>query len=342
MTRASSPEPPIASARSPFGVIVDPNISQPLPFAGLSYVDFNLFGTGTQFNGVLWRQLRAAGVLGAVDRRVALAAGRARVRDRHRRTTIAPSSRGANSTTQDIRQRPAQAAVWALRPLGVTRRLRLEYDWDYTKFSRGDATDAAFVVPPTRTRTAARIGLDLQRAGWQASIWGSQPAGRLAAVGVSASAIRTPRTATSSATVRACSARRLIARVLAARIEAAWMGGQRSRSVQPLRVRHVRQPPARLSVGAGPLRSRRRAAHGARLDGGKSVRLDGFADTAARARSRHSARGLRNFTGFGAAVEAPAPFGSLLAIEWGFGLQGIDTDGRRGTHVLRISGYKVF
>ena len=34
-----------------FGVIVDPNISQPLPFAGLSYLDFNLFGTGTQFNG---------------------------------------------------------------------------------------------------------------------------------------------------------------------------------------------------------------------------------------------------------------------------------------------------
>ena len=34
-----------------FGVIVDPNISQPLPFAGISYLDFNLFGTGTQFNG---------------------------------------------------------------------------------------------------------------------------------------------------------------------------------------------------------------------------------------------------------------------------------------------------
>ena len=30
------------------GVIIDPNISVPLPFAGLSYVDFNLFNTGTQ------------------------------------------------------------------------------------------------------------------------------------------------------------------------------------------------------------------------------------------------------------------------------------------------------
>src|SRR5262245_5229813 len=33
------------------GVIIDPNISTPLPFAGLSYIDFNLFGTGTQMNG---------------------------------------------------------------------------------------------------------------------------------------------------------------------------------------------------------------------------------------------------------------------------------------------------
>ena len=32
------------------GVIIDPNISVPLPFAGVSYVDFNFLGTGTQVN----------------------------------------------------------------------------------------------------------------------------------------------------------------------------------------------------------------------------------------------------------------------------------------------------
>ena len=31
-------------------VLVDPNITQ-LPFAGLNYTDFDLFGTGMQFNG---------------------------------------------------------------------------------------------------------------------------------------------------------------------------------------------------------------------------------------------------------------------------------------------------
>ena len=33
------------------GVLVDPNISRPLPFAGLGYVDFDFLGTGAQVNG---------------------------------------------------------------------------------------------------------------------------------------------------------------------------------------------------------------------------------------------------------------------------------------------------
>ena len=73
----------------------------------------------------------------------------------------------------------------------------------------------------------------------------------------------------------------------------------------------------------------------------RAVRLDVFADTA----SVHDpgfGPGQRQYTGFGAALEAPAPFKTLLALEWGYGLQGINPDGRTGTHVLRISGYKVF
>jgi len=29
-------------------------------------------------------------------------------------------------------------------------------------------------------------------------------------------------------------------------------------------------------------------------------------------------------------------------VEWGYGLQGINTNGSRGTQVVRLSGYKVF
>jgi hypothetical protein len=71
------------------------------------------------------------------------------------------------------------------------------------------------------------------------------------------------------------------------------------------------------------------------------MRLDGFADSAL-VRDPGFGTGVRPYHGIGAALEAPAPFGMLLAVEWGYGFQGIDTDGRRGTHVVRLSGYKVF
>ncbi len=51
---------------------------------------------------------------------------------------------------------------------------------------------------------------------------------------------------------------------------------------------------------------------------------------------------MRNYTGVGGALEAPAPFGTLVALEWGYGFRGINADGSRGTQVIRVSGYKVF
>ena len=74
---------------------------------------------------------------------------------------------------------------------------------------------------------------------------------------------------------------------------------------------------------------------------GRVVRLDGFVDTA-RVRDRGFGRGYRTYAGVGAAVEAPAPFGLLTAAEWGYGFRGINADGTRGTHVLRVSAFKLF
>ena len=70
-------------------------------------------------------------------------------------------------------------------------------------------------------------------------------------------------------------------------------------------------------------------------------RLDGFADTAV-VRDVGISRKASRFSGLGAAIEAPAPFGTLVAAEWGYGIQGVNADGRRGTHVVRITGYKIF
>ena len=72
-----------------------------------------------------------------------------------------------------------------------------------------------------------------------------------------------------------------------------------------------------------------------------AARLDGFADAAFVHDTGFCAR-REPFTGIGAAVEAPAPFGTLVAAEWGYGFQGVNADGRRGTHVVRVTGYKVF
>ena len=33
---------------------------------------------------------------------------------------------------------------------------------------------------------------------------------------------------------------------------------------------------------------------------------------------------------------------SLIGVEWGFGFRGVNTNGSRGTNVIRVSGYKVF
>lgn len=71
------------------------------------------------------------------------------------------------------------------------------------------------------------------------------------------------------------------------------------------------------------------------------VRLDAFVDSAL-VRDRGFGRGYRRYTGIGGAVEAPAPFGLLTAVEWGYGFRGVNADGTSGTHVIRVSAFKVF
>jgi hemolysin activation/secretion protein len=69
-------------------------------------------------------------------------------------------------------------------------------------------------------------------------------------------------------------------------------------------------------------------------------RLDGFVDaalvhdpTAGQASHRH--------LGAGGAVEVALPGRILLNVDWGFGFEGRDREGRRGTHVVRVTAYKV-
>jgi hypothetical protein len=128
---------------------------------------------------------------------------------------------------------------------------------------------------------------------------------------------------------------------LVARVEGAWMSGSRLDRF------------SRYSFGTFENRLRGYPSALIRYDRGtvlrtalawstsKLIRVDGFLDSAA-VHDPGFGRGLRNYTGFGAAVEAPAPVGTLIAIEWGYGLRGVNSNGTLGTQVLRLSGYKVF
>jgi len=323
------------------GVIFDPNISVPLPFAGLSYVDFNFLGTGTQINAFF------GGTYGQFAFSVPSLGG-SRWQFAGRGFAIASSYNdrvfvlGREQYDENLEQRPAQLAVWLVRPLTPRVSLRFGYDLDYTHLAASDATAASFVVPADQVAHGARISLDVQRAGWNGSAWWNparrsgwhawgQPGSRdyqpshddfqRYGVSISRAHVFNPRTV--------------------ARFEGAWMAGDdldrfsrytfgtfdnRLRGYPSALIRYDRGAVLRTAVACGVSRL---------------IRLDGFFDSAA-VHDPGFGRGLRNYTGVGAAAEVPTPFGTLLAVEWGYGFRGVNGDGTLGTQVLRISGYKVF
>jgi hypothetical protein len=321
------------------GVIIDPNISIPLPFAGISYVDFDLFGSGAQFSGFF------GGAYGQVAFSVPSVL-KSRWQLAGRAFAIASSyndrsfRNGREIYDESLRQRPAHASIWVLRPLTARVSIRAGYDLDYTHLRAAPETAASFVVPADQIVHAGRFALEGQRSGWAASIWwtparrtgwrawghGSEYDTRHAAfqrfgATVSKSSVLTPR--------------------LVSRVEAHWMDGSdldrfsrysfgtfdnRLRGYPSSLVRYDRGGVARAALA---------------WSAAKFVRVDGFVDTAS-VRDRGYGAGLRNYTGVGAAAEGPAPFGLLAAVEWGYGFRGVRSDGGRGTQVVRVSVFKVF
>jgi MucB/RseB N-terminal domain len=327
------------------GVIIDPNISQPLPFAGLSYVDFNLFGSGTQLNGFF------GGTYGQVAVSVPSVGG-SRWQLAGRAFGIASSYNdrafieGREIYEANISQRPAHASAWVLHPLTSHITARAGYEFDYIHFGPASSTAETFIVPASQAAHAVRLGIDGQAHGWTGSIWwsGARRVGwrewgeanparmferyeprqrdhqRMGAM-LSRSFVASPR--------------------LVGHIEAAWMTGRdldrfsrysfgsfdnRLRGYPSALIRYDRGAVLRSSIA---------------WSAGRLVRIDGFLDSAYvhdPAFGHHS----KPYTGVGAAAEFPAPFGTLVAVEWGYGFQGINSDGSRGTQVVRISGYKMF
>src|SRR5687768_14844444 len=144
------------------GVIIDPNISRPLPFAGLSYVDFNLFGTGTQLNAFF------GGAYGQLAFSSPSIAG-TRWQLGGRAFAIATSYNdrafrgGRELYEENLRQRPAHASAWLLRPLGARSSVRIGYALDYTRLRRASETADEFEVPNDQVVHALQVAVEAQR-----------------------------------------------------------------------------------------------------------------------------------------------------------------------------------
>ncbi|HSL21430.1 MAG TPA: hypothetical protein VK886_07840 [Vicinamibacterales bacterium] len=323
------------------GVLIDPNITRPLPFAGVNYTDFDFLGTGTQLNaffggaygqfafnapsigGTRW-QLSGSGF-----------AMLARYNDRSFRA-------GRERYDENLRQRPAHFTAGLVRALTSRTAARAEYVFDYVALDRAESTAATFVVPADQVVHGARIAVETQRAGWRLEAWWN-PARRAGWREWGAPGATDDQEAQGDFQRFGASAYRpwVLTPRLLARVEAAWMSG---RDLDRF---------SRYAFGTFDNRLRGYPSAGIRYDRGGAlrtalvwqaggrIRLDGFAD-AALVRDPGFGRGHRTYPGVGAAVEVPGPLGLLLGAEWGYGIKGLNSDGSEGTHVVRVTAYKVF
>jgi hypothetical protein len=324
-----------------FGVIVDPNITRPLPFAGVNYLDFDLFGRGVQldlFFGGTYGQL-AFSVPSIRGSRWQLAGRAFGIASSYNDRAFVG---GRERYDENVRQRPASASVSLLRPLTPRLTIRAGYELDYTHFDESGATAPDFRIPASQVAHALRLALEGQLRGWEGSIWW-RPARRAGwrAWGRGDGGDYDPAAATFQRYGATVARSFLISPRLVSRASAEAVSGRdldrfsqysfgtfdnRLRGYPAALIRYDRGAAVRTATA---------------FSAGRLIRIDGFADVAV-VRDTGFARGPSRFVGFGAAFEAPAPFGTLVAAEWGYGIQGVNADGRRGTHVVRITGYKLF
>jgi hypothetical protein len=321
------------------GVTLDPNITIPLVFAGLSYLDFDLFGTGAQvdgfFGGTYGRLALSGPPLGSSGWRVAGDAFGMAVSYNNR-----VFRNGLERFDENVTQRPLHVSAGMTGPIAGAWRMRLSYEMDYFRYGRSDSTAPGFVVPTSTPVHGLRLSLERQRGPWVFGAWWNRAVRqRWGRWGLPARDERLARTF-DRAGLRLSRSFAWSPRTVG-RIEAAWMDGWRldrfSRYFfgtfdNPLRG----YPSASVGYDRGLVfRSTASWTVTSRL------RLSAFADLGL-VEDAHGSRQVRGFPGLGGASEFPMPFGLLSAVEWGYGIEGRDARGDRGTHVIRISAYKVF
>jgi hypothetical protein len=323
------------------GVLADPGIDHPLPFAGLSYVDFDFLGTGTQVNaffGGAFAQLAFAVPSVAGTRLQIHGSGFATVAEYNDRSF----RNGREVYGEDVRQRPARLAVGLVHPLGTRARARADYELGYTRYRPTGFADPAFVTPASTPVHGVRLALEAQEGPWSASLWGGasrrqrwpawglpgNPESDAADVGFLRYGAEVARAFVFSP--------RAVARV--------ELGGMAGRDLDRFSRftfdgfdnRLHGYPSASLRYDRGAvLRT------AASWNAARRLRLDGFFDGAF-VRDPGFGRSAKGYAGVGAGLETALARRVLLAVEWGYGFQARGRDGTPGAHVLRATLLRIF
>ena len=315
------------------GVLADPGIDGVLPYAGIGYLDLDLLGTGTQLNAFAagpFLQLAWSGRARGALLQARAFASLVEYNDRSFRD-------GVERYDENVRQRPASAALEAVTPAGRWR-LRAAYEFARPGLRAGPDTGDAFVAPASPLVHGLRLGLETEAARWTVSAWAAASRrsawhewGRAGDPDSRPSARDYEKAGLSVARAFVVSPR------VVARLDVAAMAGRDldrfSRfTFDGLENRLHGSPAASVRFDRGVVA---RSALSAGL--GRGFRADAFLDGAL-VRDPSSSDGARAFPGLGAALQAPLPKATTLSLEWGYGPRARNG---QGAHVWRLTAYKV-
>ena len=320
------------------GVLVDPNISRPLAFAGLSYLNLDLFGRGAQLNVFF------GGVFGQVSWSVPSVAGTrwqahggafgiaARYTDRVFRN-------GREQYAENLMQQPGYLSAGVLRPLTPRLRATFDYTLDIRAFERTDSMTASFDLPRSVVDHGAIVGMEADRGAWTLGGWWN-PVVRYRWRRWGLPGTFDP--ATRDYQRYGARLRRTLALTasVSSRLELSWAGG------------HDLDRFSRYGFDSfdNPLHGYPTAS--IRYDRGivlrsatamtwRGLRVDGFGD-AALVHDPGWASHARFYPGAGAGVESGGPFRTLLSFDWAYGFRAPRQNGGRGTQTARVTVYKPF
>lgn len=320
------------------GVIDDPGITRPLPFAGLSYVDLNLFGTGTQMSAFFggsygqlsWSVPTVSGPSWELHGRAFGIAARYNDRAFHR---------GVERYDENLRQRPASVSAGVTRRVSPRVRLRADYELNVTAFSRAETTASAFVIPPTAVVHGISASLEAERGGWSGRAWWN-PARRQRWRSWGADGDFTREATEFQRYGTEITRTTTLTRTFLSRVQVAWMAGADLDRFS----RYGFDSFENLLHGysAASIRyDRGTVARSTMSWTAKGWRVDAFGDLAI-VHDPAFGQGMRRYPGVGAAFQAPGPFETLWSVECGYGLKAPPTSTGSGARTLRITAYRTF